>query len=65
MKDSVSANNAFVKSGQNRMASQMGGKPSIPGEAYKFDACMSNDGDHAQSFAKKLTSGIDKAFPVK
>ncbi len=67
MKDNkmVQSNNAFVKSEQNKMKSKMGGAPGVPKEMEKFDAFMSNDGENAQTFARKLCSGLDDAFPLK
>lgn len=65
MKDDVMAKNAFVKAEQARMKSMMGDRPVQKAEAYKFNAYMSNDGDHAKEMTHKLTSGLDKkAFPV-
>lgn len=61
-----SANNAFVKKAQAQTASLAGHAPSLPKEAMKFNAYMTNDGMHAQELARSLTSGLDKkAFPVK
>lgn len=66
MKDNVKSNNSFVKAQQARMAGMMGDRPGVPKEGKKFDAYMCNDGDAAESMARKLTSGLDKkAFPVK
>jgi hypothetical protein len=61
----VQSNNAFVRAEQAKMRSKMGGKPSIPAEMKDFCAYMSNDGEHAQEFGRKLTSGMEDAFPVK
>jgi hypothetical protein len=60
------ANNAFVKK-QMAMLSPMGGKaPKLEEKYMHFDSCMINDGEHAQEFGRKLTSGLDKkAYPVK
>lgn len=58
-------NNAFVKAQQAKMVSKAGKAPSLDAECMNFDACMTNTGDKAQSFAKTLTAGIDDAFPVK
>jgi hypothetical protein len=67
MKDNkmVQSNNAFVKAGQMKMKGKMGGKPAVPREMEKFDAYMSNDGEKSQSFARKLCSGMEDAFPLK
>ena len=65
MKNDVKSNNAFVKEGQARMAKMMGDRPSQKAEFYRFDAEMLNNGEAAQDFGKKLTNGIDNAFPVK
>lgn len=62
-----SANNAFVKK-HEAMAATLGMKKDVhlDSKYMQFDQCMISDGDHAQEFARKLTSGIDeKAFPVK
>lgn len=61
-----SSNNAFVKK-QEAVLASMGMKPANLQEKYMhFDACMINDGEHAQSFARDLTAGLDKkAYPVK
>ncbi|MDD5211913.1 MAG: hypothetical protein PHV62_05820 [Sulfuricurvum sp.] len=67
MKDNkmVSANNAFVKSGQAKLASKMGDRPGAPAEMKHFDAFMSNDGEKAKASARKLCKGLDEAFPLK
>ena len=66
MKNDVMSNNAFVKREQERMKSMMGDRPAQKAECYKFNAYMSNDGEHAEELARKVTKGIDeKAFPVK
>lgn len=65
MKDDVMSKNAFVKAEQARMKSMMGDRPAQKAEAYKFNAYMCNDGDHAKEFGRKITAGLDKkAFPV-
>lgn len=61
----VQSNNAFVKAEQMKLRSKMGGKPAIPAAMEKFDAYMSNDGEGAQSFGRKLCAGMDDAFPLK
>jgi len=61
------ANDAFVKRSQAALKS-MGMKTSVnlDNKYMNMDACMINDGEHAQEFARDLTKGIDeKAFPVK
>ncbi len=67
MKDNkmVQSNNAFVKSEQAKLKSKMGGRPMVPGEMEEFNAYMSNDGEKAQSFGRKLCSGLEDAFPLK
>lgn len=67
MKDDkmVMSNNAFVKAEQARMKSMMGGRPGAPREMEEFNAYMSNDGEKAQSFTRKLCKSMDDAFPVK
>lgn len=61
-----SQKDAFVKK-QEAMLSKMGGKaPDLKPEAMKFNAYQCNNGEHAQEFARSLTTGLDKvAFPVK
>jgi hypothetical protein len=61
----VQSNNAFVKSEQMKMRAKMGNRPGAPKEMLHFDAYMSNDGEGAQSFGRKLCSGLDDAFPLK
>jgi hypothetical protein len=67
MKDNamVQSNNAFVRAEQAKMKKHMGNKPVMKKEMEEFNAYMSNDGKNAQDFARKITSGIDDAFPVK
>lgn len=67
MKDNkmVQSNNAFVKSEQAKMKGRMGNRPGAPPEMKHFDAYMSNDGDEAKSFARKLCKGMDDAYPLK
>lgn len=65
MESEHSANDAFVKKEQASMASMAGKKPNLKPEAMKFNAYQCNDGEHAQEFARSLTKGLDKAFPVK
>ncbi|HHF7341053.1 TPA: hypothetical protein ACPSKZ_000680 [Legionella anisa] len=67
MKDNkmVQSNNAFVRSEQAKMKKMMGNRPGCPPEMKKFDAFMSNNGETAQESARKLTKGLDDAFPVK
>jgi hypothetical protein len=61
----VEAKNAYVRREQEVMKSMMGERPRVPAEMERFDAYMSNNGEHAQDFCEKLTAGIDKkAFPV-
>ena len=61
-----SATNAFVKS-HEAMQATMGGKaPNLEARYMNFDSCMISDGEHAQMFARDLTTGLDKkAYPVK
>jgi len=61
----VESNNAFVKSEQMKMKAKMGNRPIVPREMEEFDAYMSNDGAHAQEFARDLCSSMDDAFPLK
>jgi hypothetical protein len=67
MKDNkmVQSNNAFVKSEQMKMKSKMGNRPVMKREMEEFNAYMSNDGENAQDFARKLCGGMDDAFPLK
>lgn len=60
------SNDAFVRKNQAMQASMGAKAPNLMPEYQKFDACMTNDGMHAQEFARSLTYGLDKkAFPVK
>jgi N12 class adenine-specific DNA methylase len=67
MKDNkmIQSNNAFVKAEQQKMKKYMGNKPVMKREMEEFDAYMSNDGEAAQNLARKLTTTMDDAFPVK
>ncbi len=67
MKDNkmVQSNNAFVKAEQQKLKAKMGNRPSMPPAMEEFDAYMSNDGEKAQSFGRKLCAGLDDAFPLK
>ena len=62
-KNEVMSNNAFVKAEQNKMRAKMGDRPGCPPAMKKFDAYMSNDGEDAQAYARKLN--MDDAFPIK
>ncbi len=67
MKDNgmVQSNNAFVKAEQAKMKGKMGNRPGAPAEMKHFNAYMSNDGEGAQEFGRKLCAGMDDAFPLK
>lgn len=67
MKDNkmVQSNNAFVRAEQAKMKKKMGNRPGAPKEMKHFDAYMSNDGEGAQDFGRKLCAGMDDAFPLK
>jgi hypothetical protein len=67
MKDNkmVQSNNSFVKAEQMRMKSKMGNRPMMKKEMEEFNAYMSNDGENAKDFARKLCSGLEDAFPLK
>lgn len=67
MKDNrmVQSNNAFVRAEQAKMKSKMGNRPVMKREMEEFDAYMSNDGENAKVFARKLCSGMDDAYPLK
>lgn len=67
MKDNkmVQSNNAFVRAEQEKMKSKMGNRPMMKREMEEFDAYMSNDGEAAQNLARKLTTTLEDAFPVK
>ena len=61
-----SAANAFVKSEQAKQAQHAGKRPMLEGEYMEFNACMMNNGNHAQMLGKHLTKGIDEvAYPVR
>lgn len=67
MKDDkmVQSNNAFVRAEQAKMKKMMGNRPRVPKEMEEFDAYMSNDGENAKEFGRKLCEGLDDAFPLK
>lgn len=67
MKDNkmVQSNNAFVRAEQAKMKGKMGDRPAMKKEMEEFNAYMSNDGEKAQSFGRKLCKGLDDAFPLK
>lgn len=67
MKDNkmVQSNNAFVKAEQQKMKGKMGNRPVMKREMEEFNAYMSNDGENAQDFARKLCSSMEDAFPLK
>lgn len=61
-----SSKDSFVKKQQAQLAVHAGKMPNLKAEAMEFNSYMCNDGEHAQEFARSLTSGLDKvAFPVK
>jgi hypothetical protein len=58
--------NAFVKREQDMDKSMDGRAPEMEDRYMKFDACMMNNGLHAQELAVEITRGMDKqAFPVR
>lgn len=60
-----SEKNSFVKQEQGKLAPMAGKAPMMEDRYMKFDACMMNNGAHAQKFGNQLTAGLDKtAFPV-
>lgn len=67
MKDNkmVQSNNAFVRAEQAKMKGRMGNRPMMKKEMEEFNAYMSNDGENAQEFGRKLCKGLDDAFPLK
>lgn len=55
-----------VKSAQDEQMKYQGTTPTMEDRYFHFDACMMNNGAHAQEFAKSLTGTIDHAaFPVR
>jgi hypothetical protein len=67
MKDNkmVQSNNAFVRAEQAKQKKMMGDRPKMKKEMEEFNAYMSNDGENAQDFGRKLCKGLDDAFPLK
>lgn len=67
MKDNkmVQSNNAFVRAEQAKMKAKMGDRPKMKKEMEEFNAYMSNDGENAQEFGRKLCRDMDDAFPLK
>ena len=61
----VQSNNAFVRAEQAKMKNKMGDRPRMKKEMEEFNAYMSNDGENAQDFGRKLCKGLDDAFPLK
>lgn len=61
----VQSNNEFVRKEQEKMKSKMGNRPGAPREMEEFNAYMSNDGEKAQMFARKLCKNLEDAFPLK
>jgi hypothetical protein len=61
-----SGSDAFVRAEQAKMKGMAGRAPKMDDRYMKFDACMINNGAHAQELAKDLTRGIDHlAYPVR
>lgn len=61
-----SESDSFVKAEQAKTKKYAGKAPIMEERYYKFDACMMNNGWHAQKLAKEITKGIDHdAFPVR
>jgi hypothetical protein len=60
-----SANNEFVRRTQAEQAKYAGKNPNMGGLPKDYNAEMSNNGERTQSFGKKLTSKMDKCYPVK
>ena len=61
-----SQTDAFVKDEQAKTKKYAGKAPEMENRYYKFDACMMNNGEHAQRLAKDITKDIDHvAFPVR
>ncbi len=67
MKDNkmVQSNNAFVREEQAKQKKMMGNRPVMKKEMEEFNAYMSNDGENAQEFGRKLCRDMDDAFPLK
>ncbi len=60
-----SAKDAFVKKEQAATQKYAGKRPVLKPDMFEFNANMQNNGEWAQGFGRKLTSGLDKvAFPV-
>src|SRR5688572_2647119 len=61
-----SQSNSFVKNEQSKTAKYAGRAPEMEERYYRFDACMMNNGEHAQRLARDITRDIDHdAFPVR
>lgn len=61
----VQSNNAFVRAEQAKMRDKMGNRPKMKKEMEEFNAYMSNDGENAKEFGRKLCKGLEDAFPLK
>ena len=58
--------NAHVKAEEARTRPLEGRAPNMDGRYMVFDACMMNNGAHAQKLVHSLTKGLDeKAFPIR
>ena len=61
-----SESDSFVRAEQAKTKSMAGKPPVMEERYYRFDACMMNNGVHAQRLASSITKGLDKeAFPVR
>jgi hypothetical protein len=67
MKDNamVQSNDAFVRAEQAKIKMHMGNRPVMKKEMEEFNAYMSNDGENAKVFARKLCASMEDAFPLK
>jgi len=50
---------------QAKQKKMMGDRPKMKKEMEEFNAYMSNDGENAKEFGRKLCKGLDDAFPLK
>jgi hypothetical protein len=59
--------NAFVRKEQSAVVGMAGNiSAQVDGKYMDYCSPMFNNGEHAQTFARSLTSGLDKkAYPVK
>jgi hypothetical protein len=65
-KEQYDQKQTMVKQEQAKVEKYNGDFPVMEDRFYRFNACMMNNGAHAQMLAKQLTGNIDDvAYPVR